>query len=278
MKPDASGSDVRSLGAGCLAAALAIAIAATGHAELPPALREVGIDQRLDEQVPLDLVFRDEHGTPGPLRRHFRGKPVILSLVYYECPMLCTLVLNGLVSALGVLSFDVGREFEVVTVSFDPAETPALAAAKKDSYLQRYRRAGASEGWHFLTGDAVAIAQLARSVGFRYTYDSERKQFAHAAGIVLLTPEGRIARYFFGVEYAPRDLRLGLVEATQNRIGTVVDQLLLFCFHYDPSSGRYSAATMNLIRAGSAITALLLAGFVITMLRREHAALGKARG
>jgi protein SCO1/2 len=231
---------------------------------LPSQLEGVGIDQMLDAQVPLDLTFRDEAGGQVKLQDYFqRGKPVILTLVYYECPMLCTLVLNGLVSALRTLSFDVGRQFEIVTVSFDPRETAELAAEKKNTYLQEYRRPGAETGWHFLTGEAAAVESLARSVGFRYRYDPEVKQFAHGAAIMVLTPKGRVARYFYGVEYAPRDLRLGLIEAAEERIGNPVDQLLLYCFHYDPATGTYSAAILNIVRLAGLVTVVALLGFIL---------------
>ncbi len=235
----------------------------------PPALREVAIDQWLDQQVPLDLAFRDESGAPVSLGQYFGKRPVILSLVYYECPMLCTLVLNGLVRALRVLTFDPGREFEIVTVSFNPRETPELAATKKATYLGEYDRPGAAAGWHFLTGDADAIARLAGAVGFQYTYVPEEKQFAHAAAIMVLTPDGRVSRYFFGVEYSPRDLRFGLIDAAGRKIGTAVDHLLLYCYRYDPATGKYGAIVMNLVRAGGAVTLLALAGFVVVMRRRE---------
>jgi protein SCO1/2 len=196
--------------------------------ELPAALRSVAIDQRLNEQVPLDLVFRNERGETVLLGDLFHGKPVILVLAYYRCPMLCTLVLNGLVQALDRLSFGVGEEFSIVTVSFDPRDTPELAAAKKLAYIERYGRANAANGWHFLTGDRPAIDRLTDAVGFRYSYDATRDQFAHASGIMVMTPQGRIARYFFGVEYSSRDLRLALVEASANRIGSPIDQVMLF--------------------------------------------------
>lgn len=235
---------------------------------LPDALRNVGIDQRLNHQVPRDLSFFDEAGRLVRLREYFGGKPVILSLVYYECPMLCTEVLNGLVSSLKVLSFDVGKQFVVVTVSFNPRETPALAAAKKEKYLQRYGRPAAA-GWHFLTGKQESIDELTKAVGFRYAYDAKTGQYAHASGIMVLTPEGNISRYFYGIEYAPRDLRLGLVEASANKIGSAVDQLLLFCYHYDPSTGKYSAIVMNFIRLGGIITVLVLGTFIGLSLRRK---------
>jgi protein SCO1/2 len=259
----------------CLFAAAVLlvlgAVAARATDDVPEALRGVTIDQRLDQQVPLDLMFRDEQGQAVPLSRYFGDKPVILSLAYYECPMLCTLVLNGLASALKVLSFDVGKEFEVVTVSFDPRETPAQAAAKKVSYLKEYGRPEAgAKGWHFLTGEQESIRRLTEAVGFRYKWDPESKQFAHAAGIVVLTPQGRIARYFYGVEFAPRDLRLGLIEAADGKIGSRVDQLLLFCFHYDPQTGRYGALAINSVRLGGILTVAALSTFVVIMLRRER--------
>jgi len=240
--------------------------------EKPAALRDVGYDQRLGEQVPLGLVFRDEAGRAVTLRSLFRGRAVVLSLVYYQCPMLCTLTLNGLANALSVLTFDVGKDFDAVTVSFEPKETPALAAAKKKAHLERYRRPGAAEGWHFLTGDAPAIASLTRAVGFRYAWDAETRQYAHPAGLVVLTPDGRIARYMYGVEYAPRDLRLALVEASQRRIGNPVDAVLLYCYQYDPARGRYAASVLGLVRLGGILTVLGLAAFVLVSLRRERAA------
>lgn len=232
-------------------------------------LPEVGIDQRLGVRAPLDLVFHDEEGQPVRLGEYFGRRPVILSLVYYECPMLCTLVLNGLVSALRALSFDVGRELEVVTVSIAPNETPALAKAKKQVYLESYRRPGAADGWHFLTGESAAIERLASAVGFRYRRDPHSGELAHGAGIMVLTPDGTIARYLFGVEYSPRDLRLALVEAAERRIGSPIDQLLLLCFRYDPSLGRYSATVMGIVRAGGVLTVFGL-GLLIALLRRRE--------
>jgi len=235
----------------------------------PPLLRSVGIDQRLDAQLPLDLALRDETGRIVPLREYLGRKPVILTLVYYRCPMLCTQVLNGLVASLKVLPFDVGNQFDVLTVSFDPRETPALAAAKKAATLERYPRPGAAQGWHFLTGDETSLARLTAAVGFRYAYDPALGQYAHASAIVVLTPEGRISRYFYGVEYSPRDLRLGLVEASANRIGSPIDQVLLFCYHYDPATGKYGALVMNLVRAGGAVTVLVLGTLLVLMRRRD---------
>ncbi len=237
----------------------------------PPLLRQVGIDQKLNAQVPLDLPFRDEAARAVTLDQYFGKRPVVMALVYYECPMLCTQVLNGLASALQVLKFDAGRDFNLVLVSIDPRETPQLAAAKKQSYLDRYQRSGAAGGWHFLTGQQPAIARLAESVGFRYAYDPKTGQYAHAAAILVLTPQGRIAQYYHGIEYPPRDLRLGLVEASQNRIGSVVDRVLLYCYHYDPAKGRYGAVAMNILRLAGAATALLLGTFIFLSLRRDLA-------
>lgn len=232
-------------------------------------LENVGIDQRLGEQLPLDVTFRDENGNSVRLGDYFGKKPVVLSLVYYSCPMLCNQVLNGMTSALDVISFDIGKEFEVVTVSFDPRETPELAREKKQTYIQWYKRQGAAEGWHFLTGDKESIAKLTEAAGFHYKFDKATNQFVHASGIMLATPEGKLARYFYGIEYAPKDLRLGLIEASEKRIGNPVDRLLLYCYHYDPSSGKYSAAVMNILRlAGVATFAGLIA--MLWLLRRRR--------
>ncbi len=231
-------------------------------AEKPAILREVGINQRLDERVPLDLPFRDEHGRQVRLGEYFGTRPVVLALVYYECPMLCTQVLNGLVSALTVLSLSAGREFDVVAVSFDPAEGPGLAMAKKRSYLQRYGRPGTEAGWHFLTSEQASIERLTRAVGFRYAYDRKRDQFAHGAAITVLTPSGVISRYFYGIEYAPRDVRLGIVEASANRVGSLADQILLLCYHYDPSTGRYGFVALTLVRIGGILTVVAFGVFL----------------
>ncbi|MGH9313440.1 MAG: SCO family protein [Vicinamibacterales bacterium] len=222
--------------------------------EKPAILREVGIDQRLNERLPLDLRFRDEEGRDVRLGDYLGRRPVVLALVYYECPMLCTQVLNGLVSALTVMSLDAGREFDVVAVSFDPKEGPGLARAKKQSYLERYGRPGTAAGWHFLTGGPESIERLTKAVGFRYVYDEKRDQFAHGAAITVVTPSGVISRYFYGIEYAPRDLRLGLVEASADRIGSIADQVLLLCYHYDPATGRYGFVALTLVRIGGILT------------------------
>jgi protein SCO1/2 len=240
------------------------------QAGLPPALRDIGWDQRLGERVPLDIPLRDEAGRAVKLGDYFGRRPVVLSLVYYECPMLCTLTLNGLVSAMSVLRFDAGREYEVVTVSFEPKETAALAAAKKAAYVKRYGRTGAEAGWHFLTGDAEALQRLTQTVGFRYQWDQATRQYAHPSGIVVLTPDGRLARYLYGIEYAPKDLRFALVEASEGRIGTPVDSLALYCYQYDPATGSYGAAVMRLLRAGAVLTLLALCAFWVVMWRRER--------
>ncbi len=243
-----------------------------------PILQRVGIDQKLGASVPLDLAFRDEEGRAVRLGTYFGEKPVILSLVYYECPMLCTLILNGLVRSLRALSFTAGKEFTVLTVSFDPREGSELAAAKKQAYMRVYGRPEAERGWHFLTGEEAAIRRLTEAVGFRYAFDSETGQFAHASGIMVLTPQGRIARYFYGIEYAPRDLRLGLVEAAQGKIGSPVDQILLYCYHYDPKVGRYSLIVMNVLRLAGVATVLVLGGFLVVMFRRDRRMSLRRRG
>jgi protein SCO1/2 len=237
---------------------------------LPGALQGVGIDQKLNARIPLDLVFRDEAGRPVPLSTFFQGgKPVILALVYYRCPMLCTQILNGLESALKPVSLNPGRDFEIVSVSFDPKDTPETAGAKKQMYLKRYGRPGTANGWHFLTGDEVNIKALTDAVGFHYKYDPATEQFAHASGVMLATPDGRLSKYFYGVEYAPRDLRLGLVEASLNKIGSPVDRILLFCYHYDPATGKYGAVVINLVRAAGAGFVLICGTFLAVVFRRE---------
>jgi protein SCO1/2 len=233
----------------------------------PPGLKNVGIEQHLDEQIPPALRFRDETGKSVQLRDYFGRKPMILNLVYYQCPMLCGEVLSGLESALRVLKFDVGKEFDVLTVSFDPQETPAMAAAKKAEYLKRYRRPRAAEGWHFLTGPEASIDALTKAAGFEYQYDPRSGQFAHATAIMVLTPEGKIAQYYYGVEFAPKDLRLGLIQASQNKIGTVVDQVLLYCYHYDPDTGKYGAIISRVLQLAAGATILILGAFLVVMFR-----------
>jgi protein SCO1/2 len=236
----------------------------------PAILQNVGIDQKMGEPVPLDLEFRDEQGRTVKLGEYFGKRPVVLALVYYECPMLCTLVLNGLVKAMRAVEFDAGREYEVVTVSFDPRETPELARRKKASYVKQYGREGAEDGWHFLTGDIASIQKLTDAVGFRYEYDPTSRQYAHASGVMVLTPAGAIARYLLGIEYSQRDLQLSVMEAGDGKIGTTADQLLLYCYHYNPATGKYGVAVMRILRIAAGMTVLGLASFVTFMIRRER--------
>jgi protein SCO1/2 len=236
----------------------------------PGILSKIGIDQRLNAQAPLDLTFVEESGREVRLGEYFGKRPVILALVYYECPMLCTQILNGLVSALGTLKFDVGREFDVVAVSINPREGPGLASQKKAAYLERYGRPQTAAGWHFLTGREENIRRLAEAVGFRYEYDAEIGQYAHGAGVEVLTPRGVVSRYFYGIEYSPRDLRLGLIEASEERIGTPVDDVLLLCFHYDPATGKYGATALGLVRIGAVLTLVAFLTFLVVSLRRER--------
>lgn len=239
------------------------------QAPLPAALEGVGIDQKLDQQIPLDLTFLDEGGRPVRLSTYFGNKPVLLALVYYQCPMLCTQILNGMETSLRAVSLDPGKDFEVVTVSFDPADTPDIALQKKLNYVRRYGRPNTANGWHFLSGNEASIKALTDAVGFHYTYDPKTRQFAHASGIFILTPQGKLSRYFYGVEYSSRDIRLGLVEASHNKIGNPVDQILLFCYHYDPATGKYGAIAMNMVRAGGATFVLVCGSFLLVMWRRD---------
>ena len=234
-----------------------------------PILKEVGLDQKLDAQVPLDLKFSDEQGREVTLGSLFGHRPVVLALVYYECPMLCTEVLNGLVSSLQTIAFNAGNEFDIVAVSFDPGETPALAAQKKALYVKRYGRPGAETGMHFLTGREDAIHALTSAVGFRYKYDPSTDQFAHTAVLTVLTPAGHVSRYLYGIEYQPRNLRLALVEAADGKIGTAVDKALLYCYHYDPETGKYGLAIMNLVRLGGIMTVAAAVSFIVLNLRRQ---------
>jgi protein SCO1/2 len=243
----------------------------------PPGLKNVGIEQHLDEQIPPGLTFRDETGRAVQLGDYFGKKPMILNLVYYQCPMLCGEVLSGLESALRVLKFDVGKEFDVLTVSFDPKETPEMATAKKAEYLKRYGRPGAAQGWHFLTGPAASIDALTKTAGFQYQYDPKSGQFAHATAIMVLTPEGKIAQYYYGVEFAPKDLRLGLIQASENKIGTVVDQVLLYCYHYDPDTGKYGAIISRVLQLAAGATVLILGTFLIVMFRMNPATVASQR-
>lgn len=254
-----------------LLAALAVgSLPALGDEPPGTTLSRVGFDQNLDAQLPLDLPFRDESGRSVRLGDYFAGKPVILTLVYYRCPMLCGEELKGLARSLKPISLNVGDKFEVVTVSIDPNETPELARAKKASILEYYGREGAGAGWHFLTGDEASIAALARTVGFRYTYNPETKQFAHAAGLAIATPGGRLARYFYGIDFPSKDLQFGLMESSAGKIGSPIARLLLFCYHYDPTTGKYTLAIVNILRFIGTATAIGLATYVVAMLRRDR--------
>lgn len=237
---------------------------------VPAPLRQIGFDQNINERLPLDARFRDEQGRDVRLGDFFGKRPVVLAFVYYDCPMLCTQVLSAMTSTLGVLSLNPGTDFELVLVSFDPREKPELAAKKKAEYLARYKRPGTENGWHFLTGEEPAIKQVTHAAGFRYVWDNDTQQFAHPTGIIVVTPDGRLARYLFGIEYGPRDLRLAMLEASDGKVGTVADSLLLYCYHYDPMTGRYGLVVMRALRIAGAATVLLIGGFIVVMVRREQ--------
>jgi len=243
---------------------------AQNAAGTPAQLVDIRIEQKLDAQLPLDLTFKDDAGQTVRLGQYFGKKPVILSFAYYECPMLCTLVLNGLVKGLRTIPFDIGKEFEVVNISINPREGPELAAAKKKNYVRDYGKPEAAAGWHFLTGDEESIRRAADAAGFRFRFDAATNQYVHASGIMIVTPKGRLARYFYGIEYSGQNLRLGLVEASEDRIGSPVDEILLFCFHYDPITGRYGLAITRVMQIFGLATALSLAGFMFVMFRRER--------
>jgi protein SCO1/2 len=238
----------------------------------PSVLENVGFEPQLNAHLPLDLAFRDEAGRNVELREYFTGKPVLLALVYYGCPMLCNQTEQGVVGALRMLSFQPGRDYEVVFVSFDPRESPDMAREKKESAMTHFRRPETASGWHFLTGSTESIEALTKGANFRYSFDQKSGLFAHASGILLLTPDGRISRYFYGVEYPARDIRLGLVEASAGKIGTPVDRALLFCYRYDPTSARYSAAILKIIRLGGVLTMLALVAGILVFRRRDIAA------
>jgi len=237
---------------------------------MPPVLSGIGFDQNIDQRVPLDTTFRDEGGRTVTLGDYFGKRPVVMVFAYYDCPMLCTQVINGLSSALGVMSLEPGVDFEIVTVSFNPHDTPATATAKKAVYLERYRRPHSAEAWHFLSGDEPSIERLTKAAGFRYAWDADTKQYAHPSGVIVLTPDGRLSKYLFGIEYGPRDLRLGIVEASEGKIGTPVDSLLLYCYHYDPMTGRYGLVIMRAMRLAGGATVLALGAFIFVMVRRER--------
>jgi protein SCO1 len=245
---------------------------------LPAQLQNVGFEPKLNTQLPLDLNFRDESGRDVQLREYFGHKPVLLALVYYGCPMLCNQLEQGVVGTLKMLSFNAGRDYEVVFVSFDPRETSDMAAKKKVSALSSYGRPETASGWHFLTGKEESIHALTAAANFRYSFDEKNNLFAHASGIMLVTPDGRISRYFYGVEYPSRDMRLGLVDASAGKIGTPIDHLLLYCFHYDPGTARYSATILKVIRLGGILTIFsIVAGILIFRRRDVHAASNSSR-
>jgi protein SCO1 len=245
---------------------------------LPTALRDVRIEQKLNTQLPLDLVVRDESGQEVKLGKYFGEKPVVLALVYYDCPMLCTQILNGMVTSFRVLPFQIGKEFDVVTISFDPRETAALAASKKKvyiDYLPDKMQASANSGWHFLTADPANIERITDAVGFRYQYDEATKQFAHASAIMVATPEGKLSHYFYGVNYSARDLRFGLIEASQHKIGSVTEQLTLYCYMYDPATGKYGAAVMRVLRITGVMTLLGIIALIFLLKPRHRQAITK---
>ena len=254
-----------------LAAGMALPAAAQQYG-LPAMLQGVGIDQKLNSQLPLEAQFRDETGAPVRLGNYFKGRPVIVNLVYYKCPMLCNLILSGMVKTLRRLDLNPGTDFDIVTISFDPKETPQIAAAKRQTYLASYNRPGADGAWHFLTGDDTQIHKVTEAVGFHYQWDDRQKSWAHASAIFVATPEGKLSRYLYGIDYPDRDVRLSLVEASANKIGTLSDQVLLFCYHYDPRNGKYGLVIQNIIRLCCAATLLALGSFVILALRRERRA------
>jgi protein SCO1/2 len=261
-------------------AMICLLLAVIAHADdgRPSALRDVGLDQKLNAQVPLDLPFLDEGGRTVRLGDYFGTMPVVLTLNYSDCPMLCPLVLNDLLRAARAIPLELGKDFRIVTVSIDPDDTPARVSSKQRSYVERYGRSGGADAWHFLTGGEDSIGSLARAVGFRYSFEPRSRQYAHTAGIIVLTPGGRIARYFYGVEYSPRDLRLSLVEASTGRIGSLADQILLFCFHYDPVANRYTLVILNTIRFAGIATALGLGTLMIVLFQRERRESGRPHG
>ncbi len=247
-----------------LATAMALPAAAQDYLSAEGPAAGLNIEQRMGEQIPLDLVFRNEKGETVKLGDYFKeDRPVVISLVYYSCPMLCNMVLDGVTNAIRNLKYELGSDYQVVTISFDHNDTPEDAAEKKSIYARRYGRVGTDEGWAYLVADELTVRKITTAVGFRYAYDPETGQFAHGTLTTVLTPEGKIARYFFGIEYSSLDLRLALLEASQGKVGSPVEQLLLLCYSYDPGTGRYAKAAMNFVRAGSFATVLALAGLIV---------------
>lgn len=236
---------------------------------MPKPLLEIGFDQKIDAKLPLDATFRDEDGKTVALGSFYGSRPVILGFVYYECPLLCTQVLQAITTTVSTLTLNAGTDFELVLISFDPRETPAQAAAKKAEYVARYKRPGTENGWHFLTGDEAQIKRVTAAAGYRYTWDEATQQYAHPTGIIVTTTDGRNARYLFGIEYGPRDLTFALMEASEGRVGSVVDNLLLYCYHYDPMTGRYGVYIMRALRLAGIATVLLIGTFIVVMVRRE---------
>ena len=234
----------------------------------PAVLKEVGIEQHLGVQIPLDIPFADESGKSVTLRKYAQ-RPIILALVYYQCPSLCNMVLNGVLRSIRNLGLNAGEDYDIVAVSIDPRETSEMATAKKASYMKGYDRAGADRGWHFLTGPAASTKCLADAAGFHFAYDPLTNQFAHGSAIIILTPGGRVARYFFGIDYPARDVRLSLEEASGGRIGSPIDAILLYCYHYDPSNGKYGMVIMNVLRLAGLVTVAALAIFLLAMFRRD---------
>lgn len=242
----------------------------TSSNEVPQQLRGIGIDQKLNQQIPLDAMFKDEYGRNVRLGDYFGKKPVVLGLVYYECPMLCNLTLNGMLRSLRAVNLNIGKEYDVLNVSFNPREGPELAADKKEAYSRRYGREGVRNGWHFLTGNEENIRKLADAVGFHYRFDEKSGQYVHASGIMIVTPEGRLSHYFYGIEFPPRDVKFGLMQASNNRIGSPVDQLLLYCYHYDPETGKYGLIIMNTIRIAGGLTVAGLVLMLVVLSRRNR--------
>jgi len=254
-----------------LSAVIAALLAASASAQTPEeVVREIRFEQKLNQPLPLDVAFADESGRRVLLREYFGARPVIIAMVYFECPLLCTQLLNGLTQALKPVSLNPGSDFEVLVISIDPNEGSELAARKKAAYMGAYSRPGTESGWHFLTGDAAAIREVSNAIGYRYVYDPGSRQFAHASGIVVLTPEGTISRYFFGIEYSPRDVRLGLVEASSGKIGNLADQVLLYCYAYNAIEGKYGFAIVTALRTFGLLTVCCVAGFIFVQMRRER--------
>ena len=281
LRPWASGSRLWALGFGlcvlCLDAAPRAQAGYNGDLQspgivstsTPPLLEDVSFKQRLDEILPLDARFRDDDGRAVTLGQFFGQRPVLLAFVYYECPMLCTQVMNGLSSALKVMPFAAGQDYDVVLISFDPRDTPAIAVEKKRAHLEYWSAEQDASSWHLLTGDEASIRRVTSAAGFTYQFDERTGLFAHVSGILVATPEGRLSKYFYGVEFSPKELRLALVESGEGRIGSVIDELLLYCFHYDPESGRYGVVVMNVVRLGGVMTVLFIGGFILIMRRSE---------